>query len=97
MEYLVFSGLFIVSHIFAYYLAGAITYPLFYKRLHGGKDSLYGSFLRDMTDPAERRRQGILLIPAQVARGLLMSLVLYPVWASWVSFPLVFNSRSWRD
>jgi len=30
MEYLVFSGLFIVSHIFAYYLAGAITYPLFY-------------------------------------------------------------------
>lgn len=79
MDYLVFSGLFIVSHIFAYFLAGGITYPLFYKRLHGGEDSLYEPFLRDMSDPAEKRRQGKLLIPTQVARGLLMSLVLYPV------------------
>lgn len=92
MEYLVFSGLFIISHIFAYYLAGAITYPLFYEHLHGGADSLYGSFLRDMTDPAEKKRQGMLLIPAQVARGLLMSLVLYPVlgYLGEISFGLQF-------
>jgi len=46
MEYLIFTGLFIVSHIFAYYFAGAITYPLFYKRLHGGSESLATGPLR---------------------------------------------------
>ena len=79
MEYVVFSALFIVTHIVAYTAAGAITYPLFYRDLHGGEGSLYGPFLRDMTDPAERARNGKLLLPTQIARGLLMSLVLYPV------------------
>jgi len=79
VQYVVFSGLFIVSHIVAYMLAGAVTLQLFYKPLHGGKGALYGAFLRDTEDPAEKRRLGKVLIPTQVARGLLMSVVLYPV------------------
>jgi hypothetical protein len=79
VDYLTFSALFIVSHIVAYFFAGAVTYPLFYKPLHGGEGSLYGAFLRDMNDPSEARRQMALLVPAQVVRGLLMALVLLPV------------------
>lgn len=79
MEYLTFSLLFAATHVVAYLVAGAVTYPLFYERLHGGEDSLYGCFLRDMTDAGERRRQMALLLPTQLARALLMSIVLYPV------------------
>ncbi len=79
MEYLTFTALFVLAHVVAYITAGAITYPLVYKAWHGGEGSLYGAFLRDMTDDAERRRNGLLLLPTQVLRGVLMSLVLYPV------------------
>ncbi len=79
MAYLTFTALFVLAHVVAYVTAGAITYPLVYKGWHGGEGSLYGAFLRDMTDERERRRNGLLLLPTQVARGVLMSLVLYPV------------------
>ncbi len=79
MQYLVFSGLFIAAHIVAYMVAGAVTFQLYYKPIHGGKGALYEDFLRDTEDPKEKQRIGLLLLPTQVARGLLMSLVLYPV------------------
>ncbi len=79
VEYLTFSALFVLAHVVAYTVAGAVTYPTVYKDLHGGEGSLYGAFLRDMTDEAERRRNGLLLLPTQVIRGLLMSIVLYPL------------------
>ena len=79
MAYLTFTALFTLAHVVAYTAAGAITYPLVYRNWHGGEGSLYGTFLRDMTDEAERRRNGLLLLPTQIARAVLMSLVLYPV------------------
>ena len=79
MEYLVFTALFVVAHVAAYITAGAVTYPLVYKGWHAGEGSLYGAFLRDMTDDTERRRNGLLLLPTQIARATLMSLVLYPL------------------
>ncbi len=79
MEHLTFTGYFVLAHLVAYVAAGAVTYPLVYKSWHGGEGSLYGAFLRDMTDEAERRRNGLLLVPTQVGRALLMSIVLYPV------------------
>jgi len=79
MEYLTFTALFVIAHLVAYVAAGAVTYPLVYRGWHGGEGSLYGTFLRDMTDPAERRRNSVLLVPTQVPRAVLMSIVLYPV------------------
>jgi hypothetical protein len=79
MEYLSFTALFAVAHVVAYFTAGAVTYPLVYRGWHGGEGSLYGAFMRDMTDPAEQRRNFLLLLPTQVPRALLMSIVLYPV------------------
>lgn len=79
MAYLTFTALFTLAHVVAYVTAGAVTYPLVYRTWHGGKGSLYGAFLRDMTDPAEQRRNFLLLLPTQVPRAVLMSIVLYPI------------------
>lgn len=92
MQYLTFSGLFIVTHIVAYMVAGVVTLRLFYRPFHGGKDALYGAFLRNTEDPAEKKRLGRVLLPIQVVRGLLMSVVLYPALGflgglpSWLQF-----------
>jgi hypothetical protein len=78
MEYLKFTLMFFVVHTVAYYVAGTINY-YFSKNLYGGRDQLYESFLRNMSDKAEARRVGRWLIPAQLARAVGMSVVLYPV------------------
>lgn len=78
MEYLLFSLGFTVIHFGAYYVAGMVNYS-FTKDLYGGEDGLFAPFLRDMSDPEQSRRVNRMLLPAQLARGLLMSVVLYPV------------------
>lgn len=78
MEYVRFSLLFFVVHTLVYYVAGFINYQ-FSHRLYGGRDQLYQSFLRNMSDKAEAASVNKKLIPAQFVRALLMSVVLYPV------------------
>lgn len=78
MEYLIFSALFTVLHIISYYTAGAINYR-FTKDIYTGEDSLSTYFLRDTSKKEEISRINKLLIPAQIIRGLLMSVVLYPL------------------
>ena len=76
--YITFSLLFAVIHLVCYVIAGVIDLQLA-QRMYMGKDRLYRSFFRDMQDAQESRRVGLLLIPSQLARGLIMSVVLYPV------------------
>ncbi len=78
MEYLIFSLLFIVVHTISYYVAGAINYR-FTKDIYTGEDSLSTYFLRDTSKEEEAKRIGKLLIPAQILRAFLMSVVLYPL------------------
>ena len=78
MEYLKFTLLFFVIHTIVYYIAGAINYQ-FSKKLYGGKDQLYKSFLRNMSDPSEVLNVNKKIIPTQLVRAVLMSVVLYPV------------------
>jgi len=37
------------------------------------------NFLRDMSDPEESKHVQIMFLPAQILRGLLMSIVLFPI------------------
>jgi hypothetical protein len=78
MEYVKFSLLFFVIHTITYYIAGFINYQ-FSKKLYGGRDQLYESFLRNMADPAEALYVNRRIIPGQFVRAVLMSVVLYPV------------------
>ncbi len=77
MEYLLFSFWFIVIHTGAYTAAGVIALKLS-KDIYEGKNR-YADFIRDMSDPHESKHVQKLFLPAQLLRGLLMSIVLYPV------------------
>jgi hypothetical protein len=77
MQYLQFSFWFIVIHTVAYTAAGAIALQLS-KELYEEKNRLL-DYLRDMSDPAESGHVSKWFIPAQLVRGLLLSIVLYPI------------------
>ena len=77
MEYLVFSFWFIVIHTGAYTAAGVIALKIS-KDIYEGKER-FADFIRDMKDPHESKHVQKFFIPAQLVRGLLMSVVLYPV------------------
>jgi len=66
-----------LTHIVAYIVTGVIALSLS-KDIYEDKDRLC-TFMRDMKNPKENKRIGMLFIPAQILRALLMSLVLLPV------------------
>lgn len=78
MDYIKFSLLFFLVHTVSYYIAGIINYQ-FSKKVYGGRDHLYKSFLRDMSDPQESLKVNKKIIPIQLIRSIFMSIVLYPV------------------
>ncbi len=87
MYYVKFSLMFFAIHLACYVAAGVVDLQLA-KRIYEGKDRLFKSFFRNMEEKAESNRIGILLLPSQFLRGILMSVVLYPVlpWLRELSF-----------
>ncbi len=84
--YVRFSLLFFVIHLVCYITAGIIDLQLA-KRIYEGKDRLYRAFFRDMEDIQESTRVAKLLLPSQFIRGLMMSVVLYPILPSLKELP----------
>ena len=78
VTYVKFSLLFFVIHFVCYIIAGVIDLQLA-KKMYSGKNRLYKSFFRDMDDKKESMRIAKLLIPSQFVRGIIMSIVLYPI------------------
>ncbi|MGM0432730.1 MAG: hypothetical protein ACQEQU_08455 [Spirochaetota bacterium] len=77
MEYLLFSVGFTLIHTVAYTIAGAIVLR-FSKDLYEKKNRLL-DYLNDMSVEAENKHVAKWFLPAQLLRGVLMSVVLYPV------------------
>lgn len=78
MRYVLFSLGFFGIHLVAYFVAGAVNLRVT-KDLYGGEGALFGSFLRDMSDPKQQALVNRRLLPAQFVRAILMSVVLYPI------------------
>jgi hypothetical protein len=78
LRYVWFSLGFFLVHLGAYVIAGVVT-QLWSKDIYHGPAALLHPVLRDVSEEAERRRQGRLMLPAQLVRALLMSVVLYPL------------------
>lgn len=76
--YIIFSIKFFTFHFISYIIAGTIDLQ-FAKKMYSGKNRLYKSFFRDMDNQTENSRIAKLLIPSQLIRSLLMSIVLYPI------------------
>ncbi|KAB3533581.1 hypothetical protein F8154_10470 [Alkaliphilus pronyensis] len=77
MKYLVFSFWFVIMHVVSYSLAGILALKIS-KDIYEGKGRVM-DYLKDMSDDKERRYVEIWFLPAQILRGLILSLVLYPV------------------
>lgn len=77
MEYIKFSLFFILAHTVSYTIAGAIALSIS-KDIYENK-SRHCDFLRDMSDDEESKHVSIYFIPAQILRGLLMSVILFPL------------------
>jgi hypothetical protein len=77
MEYIKFSLLFMLVHTGAYFIAGMLAYRISRDLYHGENRLL--DFLKDMSDPAENAHVAKLTFPLQLARGLVLSIVLYPI------------------
>lgn len=80
MIYIKFILLFTVSHVFSYIVAGAMALN-FSKDIYESKNRLC-NFLNDMADQKERQHVEKYFIPAQIVRGLLMGLVLLPLFSA---------------
>ncbi|WP_423189833.1 hypothetical protein ACO1PF_02775 [Alkalibacterium sp. f15] len=77
IKYLVFSFWFIIIHTGAYTFAGAIALKLS-KDLYEEQKRLI-DYVRDMSDENDKKHVEKWFLPAQIIRGLLMSIVLYPI------------------
>lgn len=77
MTYILFILLFVIAHVISYTVAGAITLK-FSKDIYETKNRLC-HFLNDMANENERKHVEKYFLPAQLARGLLMSIVLFPI------------------
>jgi hypothetical protein len=78
VRYVWFTAGFFGVHLAAYVIAGVLT-QLWSKDIYHGPEALLHPVLRDVSEEAERLRQGKLMVPAQLVRALLMSVVLYPL------------------
>lgn len=77
MEYIVFSICFIVFHAIAYVIAGALTLKIS-KEVYESKSRIM-DYLRDMSVEKEKSIVTKRFFPAQLLRGFLMSIILYPL------------------
>jgi hypothetical protein len=78
VRYLWFSFGFFLIHLGSYVVAGVLT-QLWSKDIYHGPSALLHPVLRDVSEEAERQRQSRLMLPAQLLRAALMSVVLYPL------------------
>lgn len=77
IRYLVFSFWFIVIHTVAYTLAGAVALKLSSDLYEEQKRLI--DYVRDMSIESDKSHVEKWFLPAQIVRGLLMSVVLYPI------------------
>ncbi|MBD3239051.1 MAG: hypothetical protein GF331_00590 [Chitinivibrionales bacterium] len=69
---------FVAAHLAAYLVAGMIVQPL-YEPLFRGDSPLLACYLRTTADPALYKQAMAWAFPAQIARALLLALVLLPI------------------
>ncbi|HED23782.1 MAG TPA: hypothetical protein ENN91_01495 [Firmicutes bacterium] len=77
MNYILFSLWFTLVHIISYTLAGVLALRIS-KDIYEGKSRLM-DYLRDMSVQSESRHVQKWFIPGQIVRGIILSVVLYPV------------------
>ncbi len=90
-----FSLKVIVTHVATYFIAGALAYPLLTKPFYEGSNPVFAGFFRTEADPALWAHVTTWFLPAQILRGLLLSVAIYPFhtvlvsWSYWKRFAAI--------
>ncbi len=85
----------IILHAATYFIAGALAYPLLTKTLYVGANPVFAGFFRTEADPALWAHVTMWFMPAQILRGLLLSIAIYPFytvledWNYWKRFAAI--------
>ncbi|RQD68645.1 MAG: hypothetical protein D5S00_08475 [Tindallia sp. MSAO_Bac2] len=77
MQYLVFSLWFALIHVLSYMIAGMLPLRIS-KDIYDGKSRLM-DYQKDMADEKESRHVHKWFIPEQIVRGILLSIISYPI------------------
>lgn len=68
----------IVTHTVTYFVVGAIAYQLLTKPLYIGEQAVMATFMRTELEPEIWRHVMVWFLPAQILRGFLLAVALYP-------------------
>jgi len=77
-RFLTFAGKVIAAHVTTYFLAGAVAYQLLTKEFYTGPNPIFATFMRTEAEPALWSHVVRWFLPAQILRGLLIAVALYP-------------------
>lgn len=67
-----------VAFAMAYLIAGGLSYQLLTKQFYVGPEPIFATYLRSEANPAEWSHTSTWLVPALLARAVLISVVLLP-------------------
>ncbi len=87
-RFLSFATKIIIAHTVTYFIVGAIAYQLLTKSLYEGPDPVFASFMRTPVDADAWRHVMIWFLPAQVLRGFIMALALYPFYETLIGWSI---------
>lgn len=77
-KFLLFALTVILAHTVTYLIVGGFAYPLLTKPFYEGSNPVFTAFMRSPAEPDVWQFVMKWFIPAQILRGLLMAIVLYP-------------------
>jgi hypothetical protein len=68
-----------VAHVVSYFVIGAAAYALLTRSFYEGSNPVFATFMRTPAEPELWKHVMTWFIPGQVLRGILMAVVLYPL------------------
>jgi hypothetical protein len=96
-SFAIFTAKVMAAHVTTYFLAGTIFYPLLTERYYVGSNPVFAVFMRTAADRALWHHVVDWFLPAQILRGVLMALVLWPLYDllnGWSFFKRLFYVAS---
>lgn len=85
-QFSLFSLKVIILHVATYFITGAIAYPLLTKDFYVGPNPVFATFWRTEADPVLWAHVTTWFMPAQILRGLLLSIAFYPFYQTLMSW-----------
>jgi len=88
-RFAIFTAKVIAAHVTTYFLAGTVFYPWLTKPYYVGPNPIFAAFMRTETEPELWAHVVTWFLPAQLLRGALIAVVLYPLYDVLKAWPFL--------